>query len=176
MDTVVERELELNMVLSPERSVPVPARLTYRTADPYAVHITFHIGSEHPVHWTFARELLVEGVFRPCGNGDVRIWPTKVEGRSVVLLALTSPDGEALLEASAAQLSAWLELTLRAAPPGSEAGQIAFDDELAELLSPAPAPARTDDLKLRDPSPAFGGESPRPADEPQDGEAWDREA
>ncbi|NEE20451.1 SsgA family sporulation/cell division regulator, partial [Streptomyces sp. SID7499] len=65
MLSIVERELELKLVLSPERSIPVPARLTYRTNDPYAVHIAFHIGSESPVHWTFARELLVEGVFRP---------------------------------------------------------------------------------------------------------------
>ncbi|MFD7444124.1 SsgA family sporulation/cell division regulator [Streptomyces sp. NPDC059909] len=158
MHTVVERELELKLVLSPERSIPVPARLTYRTADPYAVHMTFHIGSEHPVNWTFARELLVEGVFRPCGHGDVRIWPTKVEGRKVILIALTSPDGDALLEASAAQVSAWLERTLRAVPPGAESEQLGIDEALAELLAPTPA----DDLYLRD---------PWPSDESQEGEA-----
>lgn len=98
-NTTVERELELKLVLSPERAVPVPARLAYRTDDPYAVHITFHIGTDHPVNWTFARELLVEGVFRACGHGDVRIWPTKVDGRGVILMALSSPDGDALLEA-----------------------------------------------------------------------------
>lgn len=69
MHTVVERELELRLVLSPERSIPVPARLTYRTDDPYAVHIAFHIGSEHPVDWTFARELLVEGCSGRAGTG-----------------------------------------------------------------------------------------------------------
>ncbi|AWW39348.1 SsgA family sporulation/cell division regulator [Streptomyces cadmiisoli] len=135
MDTVVERELEIRLVLSPERSIPVPARLGYRSADPYAVHITFHINSEHPVRWTFARELLVEGVFRPCGHGDVRVWPTKTHGRSVVLMALSSPDGEALLQVPAAQLSAWLERTLRAVPPGSEGEQLGLDDGLAELLA-----------------------------------------
>ncbi|MFJ6634171.1 SsgA family sporulation/cell division regulator [Streptomyces sp. NPDC091376] len=146
MHTVVERELELKLVLSPERSIPVPARLGYRTEDPYAVHITFHIGSEHPVHWTFARELLVEGVFRPCGHGDVRIWPTKVDRRSVILIALSSPDGEALLEAPSAQVSAWLERTLRVVPPGSEREHLGIDEELAELLAPTPA----DDLYLSD--------------------------
>ncbi|MEV5311711.1 MULTISPECIES: SsgA family sporulation/cell division regulator [unclassified Streptomyces] len=135
MYTVVERELELRLVLSPERGVPVPARLSYRTDDPYAVHIAFHIDSEYPVHWTFARELLVEGVFRPCGHGDVRVWPTKAEGRSVVLMALTSPDGDALLEAPAAQVSAWLERTLRVVPPGTEGEQLGIDDDLAELLA-----------------------------------------
>ncbi|MEV3992848.1 SsgA family sporulation/cell division regulator [Streptomyces sp. NPDC049837] len=133
--TVVERELELSLVLSPERSVPVPAKLVYRTDDPYAVHITFHIGSDHPVHWTFARELLVEGVFRPCGHGDVRVWPTTLDGQAVVLMALSSPDGDALLEVPAAQVSAWLERTLRVVPPGSESQQLGLDDGLAELLA-----------------------------------------
>ncbi|MCG8967308.1 MULTISPECIES: SsgA family sporulation/cell division regulator [Streptomyces] len=133
--TVVERELELRLILSPEYGVPVPARLTYLADDPYAVHITFHIDSGHPVHWTFARELLVEGVFRPCGHGDVRVWPSKAEGRSVVLMALSSPDGDALLEAPSAQVSAWLERTLRAVPPGSEGAQLGLDDGLARLLA-----------------------------------------
>ncbi|MFD7899149.1 SsgA family sporulation/cell division regulator [Streptomyces sp. NPDC059568] len=152
MPTVVERDLELRLVLSPERGIPVPARLTYRTDDPYAVHITFHIGSETPVKWTFARELLVEGVFRPCGHGDVRIWPTKVAGRGVLCVALSSPDGDALLEAPSAAVSAWVERTLRIVPPGTESGQLGMDDGLAELLAATPA----DDLWLRDPWPSDG--------------------
>jgi hypothetical protein len=133
--TVVERDLELRLILSPERSVAVPARLSYRSDDPCAVHITFHIDSDSPVHWTFARDLLVEGVFRPCGHGDVRVWPTKAEGRSVVLMALSSPDGDALLEAPAAQVSAWLERTLRVVPPGTEGEQLGIDDALDQLLA-----------------------------------------
>ncbi|MEU1160788.1 SsgA family sporulation/cell division regulator [Streptomyces sp. NPDC005921] len=133
--TVVERELELRLILSPERSIPVPARLSYRSADPYAVHVSFHVNSESPVHWTFARDLLVEGVFRPSGQGDVRVWPTKSEGRSVVLMALSSPDGDALLEAPIPQVSAWLERTLRVVPPGTEGGQLGIDDALDQLLA-----------------------------------------
>ncbi|MGN9756268.1 SsgA family sporulation/cell division regulator [Streptomyces sp. SD31] len=132
---VVERELELKLILSPERSIPVPARLSYHSDDPYAVHVTFHINSEQPVYWTFSRDLLVEGVFRPCGHGDVRVWPTKVEGRGVVLMGLSSPDGDALLEAPAAQVSAWLERTLRVVPPGTEGEQLGIDDALDQLLA-----------------------------------------
>ncbi|KWT63014.1 sporulation protein SsgA [Streptomyces albus subsp. albus] len=150
MHTVVERELELGLVLSPERSIPVPARLTYRTDDPYAVHVTFHIGSDAPVNWTFARELLVEGVFRPCGNGDVRVWPTKVDGRSVVCMALSSPDGDALLEAPAAAVSAWLERTLRVVPPGSEHEHLGLDKGLSALF----AMASRDDVWLSGPWPS----------------------
>jgi hypothetical protein len=148
MHTVVERELEMNLVLSPERSITVPAKLAYRSDDPYAVHITFHIGSESPVRWTFARELLVEGVFRPCGHGDVRIWPTKTEGRSVICMALSSPDGNALLEACSSPVAAWLERTLRAVPPGTEQDQLSLDDGLNELLAPT---TPRDELWLRDP-------------------------
>lgn len=157
MDTVVERELELKLVLSPERSIPVPARLTYRTEDPYAVHITFHVGSDAPVYWTFSRDLLVEGVFRPCGHGDVRIWPTKIDRRNIICVALTSPDGNALLEVPSAAVAAWVERTLRVVPPGTETGRLGIDEGLAELLAPLPA----DDLWMSD---------PWPSDESQDGE------
>lgn len=157
MQHIVERELELKLVLSPERSIPVPARLSYLADDPYAVHITFHIDSETPVHWTFARELLVEGVFRPCGHGDVRIWPTKVDDRSVICVALTSPDGNALLEVPSVAVAAWVERTLRVVPPGSESSRLGLDDALAELLTPLPA----DDLWPSD---------PWSSDEPQDGD------
>jgi hypothetical protein len=153
MHTVVERELELNLVLSPEHSIPVQARLSYRTDDPYAVHITFHIGSDNPVNWTFARELMVEGVFRPCGHGDVRIWPTKVDGHAVLCVALSAPDGDALLELPASAVSAWMERTLRIVPPGAEADQLGLEEGLAALLAPTPS----DDLWLRDPWPS--GES-----------------
>ncbi|MER7998570.1 MULTISPECIES: SsgA family sporulation/cell division regulator [unclassified Streptomyces] len=158
MDTVVERELELNLVLSPEYSVPVPARLAYRTDDPYAVRVTFHIGSDSPVEWTFARELLVEGVFRPCGQGDVRVWPTKADGRSVLCFALSSPDGDALLEAPSDAVYAWVERTLRIVPPGTEAARLGLDGELADLLAPTPS----DDPRSRD---------PWPSDESREGEA-----
>ena len=157
MLNAVERELDVKLVLSTERSIRVPARLTYLAAEPYAVHITFHIGSESPVYWTFARELLVEGVFRPCGHGDVRIWPTRVDNRNVLFVALSSPDGNALLELPSA-VAAWVERTLRLVPPGRESELLGLDDALAVLLSPLPA----DDLWLSDP---WRG------DESQDGEA-----
>jgi hypothetical protein len=72
-------------------------------------------------------------------------------------MALSSPDGDALLQAPTAQVSAWLERTLQAVPPGFEADRLGIDEGLAELLTPTPA----DDLWLRD---------PWPSDESKDGE------
>ncbi|KJK58142.1 SsgA family sporulation/cell division regulator [Saccharothrix sp. ST-888] len=133
--TVVEQELELSLVLSPERSIPVPARLSYSSDDPFAVHITFHLDSGTPVTWVFARELLVEGTFRACGRGDVRVWPTRSERRSVLCLALTSPAGDALLEAPLPTVAAWLERAHRLVPPGAELSTLDLDNSLAELLA-----------------------------------------
>ncbi len=140
MEAKIDRELDLELVLSAEASITVPARFSYRTDDPYAVHVAFHIASETPVHWTFARELLVEGAFRPCGHGDVRVWPTRTTSQAVMCLALSSPDGDALLEAPAAVVSSWLERTLRAVPAGREADRLGLEEGLDALLSPAPHP------------------------------------
>lgn len=134
MNLVVECELEIRLVLSPEHGLPVQARLTYRPDDPYAVHIAFHVGPGGSVTWTFARELLVEGVFRACGEGDVRVWPAKVQGRDVICVALSSPDGDALLETPSGVVSGWLERTLRAVPAGTEGEVLGVDAALEELL------------------------------------------
>ncbi|WP_354640742.1 SsgA family sporulation/cell division regulator [Kitasatospora camelliae] len=133
--SVVEQELELSLVLAPERSVPVPARLSYGSHDPFAVHITFHLDTGSPVTWVFARELLVEGTFRPCGQGDVRIWPTTAGRRSVLCLALSSPAGEALLEAPLPEVAAWLDRAHRLVPPGAELAALDLEGSLAELLA-----------------------------------------
>jgi hypothetical protein len=133
--TVVEQELELSLVLSSEQSIPVPARLSYSSHDPFAVHITFHLDSCAPVTWVFARELLVEGTFRACGHGDVRVWPARSGRQSVLCMALSSPAGDALLEAPLPAVAAWLERAHRLVPPGAELSTLDLDNSLAELLA-----------------------------------------
>jgi Streptomyces sporulation and cell division protein, SsgA len=150
MQILVECELEIRLVLAPEHSLPVAAQLTYRADDPYAAHVAFHVGEDASVTWTFARELLVEGVFRPCGEGDVRVWPAKVQGRDLICVALSSPEGDALLEMSSSVVSRWLERTLRAVPPGRESQALGLDEALAELLNSVPG----NDVCVRDQSPS----------------------
>jgi hypothetical protein len=131
----VRQEVTVSLVLAPDRSVPVPALLLYRAADPYAVHIVFHLGQDSPVSWVFARDLLVEGVFRACGHGDVRVWPTRVEGRSLMCLALSSPAGDALIEVASGVMASWLERSLRLVPAGREEDALDLDGALAALLA-----------------------------------------
>lgn len=122
MNTTVSCELHLRLVVSSESSLPVPAGLRYDTADPYAVHATFHTGAEETVEWVFARDLLAEGLHRPTGTGDVRVWPSRSHGQGVVCIALSSPEGEALLEAPARALESFLKRTDAAVPPARNTG------------------------------------------------------
>jgi hypothetical protein len=138
MDVAIERELEFCLAMSPSRGVTVPALLSYRLDDPLAVHFTFHVGSDAPVEWSFARDLLAEGLCRPCGRGDVRLWPTTVGGRAVLYVALSSPDGDALLTAPAEAVRSWLRLTQRLVTPGAEAVDPALEAELEAVLASAP--------------------------------------
>jgi len=135
MNTTVSCELHLRLVVSSESSLPVPAGLRYDTADPYAVHATFHTGAEETVEWVFARDLLAEGLHRPTGTGDVRVWPSRSHGQGVVCIALSSPEGEALLEAPARALESFLKRTDAAVPPGTEHRHFDLDTELSHILA-----------------------------------------
>ncbi|POX36695.1 SsgA family sporulation/cell division regulator [Streptomyces sp. Ru73] len=135
----MERGLECELVRTTRAvirfPVAVPSLLCYRTSDPYAVRVAFHIDSPPPVEWTFARGLLIDGLYRPSGTGDVTIWPARLRGnRPEVWMALTAPDGRDVVRAPAAPVSAWLERTLRIVPCG--------DERLTVPASPVPCDAR----------------------------------
>jgi hypothetical protein len=74
--TEVSAELELGLV-SPENTiVPLMAALAYSSADPYAVRMAFDVGTDQPVEWILARDLLAAALLGPEGIGDVRAWPS----------------------------------------------------------------------------------------------------
>ena len=131
--TAVTTGLELRLVMSGATTVPVRADFRYDAQDPYAVHVSFHTGSGEVVEWTFARQLLTDGVTRPTGEGDVQVWPSH-GAQSVVCLALSSPSGRALFEAPLTELVEFLSRTYTAVPTGSEGDLVDVDAELALLL------------------------------------------
>lgn len=143
----VSTELQLRLVVPGATSLPVRAGLRYDVADPYAVSVAFHTsGSEGSgddvVEWTFARQLLTDGVAGPVGEGDVQVWPTapgtgsRTDGPSqaIVCLSLSSPSGRALFEVPLPELVEFLGQTYEAVPTGSEGDHVDVDAELALLL------------------------------------------
>lgn len=109
--------------------------LGYHRPDPYAVAMTFLTGDE-PLTWTFGRDLLIQGVHEPAGEGDVHVSPSINEsGEAVVLITLSSPDGHLLLEARTDHVEEFLDRTLAIVPSGTEAPHLDIDDMITQLLN-----------------------------------------
>lgn len=133
--TTVTRELTVQLVAPGDGSVALPVVLHYDVTDPYAVHATFRTGTGEGVSWVFARELLTLGVHRPAGDGDVRVWPSWNAGSEIVFVGLTSPDGEALLQAPTRDLVDFLGRTYRLCAQGQEPEHLDLDGAIMALLT-----------------------------------------
>ncbi len=116
-------------------SVHVAAELTYAPDDPYAVTLTFR-DPRGPIPWTFARDLLAEGIYEPVGQGDVHVWPClSAAGEAVVMVELGSVEGGVVVEASARAVNTFVSETLVSVPRGSESQRYDVDAALAGILA-----------------------------------------
>jgi hypothetical protein len=130
----VATELGLQLVVPDHGAVPLTASLYYRGNDPYAIRMAFHVGTDDPVEWIFARDLLTAGLEHDAGDGDVRIWPSTAAGGDLLNISLTSPHGEARFEAALAAFTGFLLRTFEVVPPGREGEFVDIDSELDHLL------------------------------------------
>src|ERR671920_66622 len=96
----VQAEVMMSFLVSEELSFRIPVELRYETCDPYAVRLTFHLPGDAPVTWAFGRELLIDGVGRPCGEGDVRVTPVEPDSLGEVLIRLQVGSDQALFRSS----------------------------------------------------------------------------
>ena len=146
--TEVSAELGLGLVGPEHTIVPLMASLYYSCTDPYAIRMAFHVGTDEPVEWTLARDLLAAALHSREGIGDVQAWPSAVScdpaaeegtaaGGTILNIAMTSPFGAAQFEISAQAIEGFLYRTYKVVPAGQESGYLDFDAELAELLSQA---------------------------------------
>ena len=104
----VSAELSLSLVVPEHGAVPLVASVDYCADDPYAIKMAFHVGTDEPVEWIFARELLAQGLAGPAGDGDVKVWPETV--------------------------AEFVKSSYQIIPEGSEADFIDLDSELDDLL------------------------------------------
>jgi hypothetical protein len=131
----VTRELTVEVLAPFGGPTEVCVDLRYDTADPYAVRAMFRVASDQQVSWIFARELLAGGMTEASGDGDVRIWPTRHDGREVVCIVLRSPDGEALLQTQPAELGEFLDASFALCPRGRESRHLQIDRALVALFA-----------------------------------------
>ena len=137
----ISTELGLHLIIPGATTMPVRTALSYDIADPYAVQVRFHTGPTEDgdsVEWTFARQLLTDGVAGPAGEGDVRVWPSDGSTGFGVSLSLSSPSGQALFQVPLRELVDFLTMSYEVVPTGAESNHIDVDGELALLLGAQP--------------------------------------
>lgn len=130
----VQAEVLMSFVVSEELSFRIPVELGYETRDPFAVRMTFHLPGDAPVTWAFGRELLLDGINGPSGDGDVHITPTGPEDLSDVSIRLQVGADRALFRSSAPPLVAFLDRTDKLVPLGQERTLGDFEGHLEEAL------------------------------------------
>jgi hypothetical protein len=149
--TGVSAELGLGLVAPENTIVPLMASMSYDSTDPYAVRMAFDVGTDEPVEWALARDLLTAALHGREGIGDVQAWPSAAScdpaagivgegaaaGSAILNIAMSSPFGQAQFEASALAVGEFLQRTFQLVPAGQESGYLDFDAELTELLSQA---------------------------------------
>jgi hypothetical protein len=120
MSRVLSQELVLRCLDARGRSFELPASFSFDPSDPWAVWITFR-GPNDDVRWAMGRELLLQGMTDPAGEGDVQLWPSIDEnGRAAVVMELHSPDGRLVTQLLTNELYRFLTRTLAAVPLGTE--------------------------------------------------------
>ncbi len=132
--SLVSDTLEAELIGSDDLSTLLGAELYYDAADPYAVTLVL-TGPTEPVVWVFGRDLLLDGLGEPTGDGDVHVWPSLDSyGRAVVLLELCPPSGAALVQLRSVQLARFVDRTVALVAPGSESDHVDVDAGIAALL------------------------------------------
>lgn len=108
---------------------------SYDPNDPYAITMKLEAKSGS-VTWTFARELLADGLFHPTGEGDVQVWPClSNNGEAVVIVELCSPDGTALLQTPSRAVQHFVTSVFATVPAGRESTHVRIDALVARLLA-----------------------------------------
>src|ERR1700722_20081039 len=149
----ISAELGLRLDVPHKTIVPLVASLYYSGRDPYAVRMAFHVGTDEPVEWIFARDLLAAGIKSRQGEGDVQVWPSAqscaetdsldaigsadTEGNAVLNIELSSPFGRAHFEAPTQAMAAFLDRTYQVVPADQESDFIDIETELNDLLRQA---------------------------------------
>jgi hypothetical protein len=132
---VISQDITMDCVDAAGTVTSLDAALGYDPADQYAVTATFRTAAGSVV-WTFARELLSRGLTTPTGEGDVHIWPClDTAGRAVVIIELSSPDGELIAQAPTQDVYRFVSRSLALVPAGLESAYVDLDELIVQLLA-----------------------------------------
>lgn len=109
----------------------VQIALVFYPRDPFEVLLAVSCRHESctscgdPVEWTFAVDLLRDGLHQPAGLGDIQVWPgdgiEKWPDAGIIWVRLSSPDGTSVISLAAAPVRRFLAQVEERVPRGTEA-------------------------------------------------------
>lgn len=109
--------------------------LSYDRHDPYAVTLVIS-GPAEPTSWTFARDLLSEGLEEPSGDGDVHVLPAESEdGDGLVLIELVGHQVDVLLAVNRSDVEDFVAMCHEMVPVGGESAYLDLDGALTAFLA-----------------------------------------
>ena len=112
---------------------PVTTRWTYDETEPYAITVAFATERGKWVEWVFARDLLIDGLSQPAGEGDFRVSPDA--DPDLLVLEIFAPSGSAAFTLEREDTEDFLEHTLELVPAGTESAHFDVNRLLSELAS-----------------------------------------
>ncbi|MFE1171067.1 SsgA family sporulation/cell division regulator [Streptomyces sp. NPDC058773] len=137
MNPVIDQAVQVRLIATAPGPHAVPAMLQYQPADPLAVRMSFppEISLDgSAVDWSFARELLDEGLRMPAGRGDVRVRPA---GPNRTVMEFHADEGIALVQLRTTDVRRFLARSYQAVPAGAESAHLDLESGLAELFGTA---------------------------------------
>ena len=129
----LSHDLLMQVVVDGDTRVSLSATLAYSAEDPFAISATFRTG-EGDITWTFARDLLRDGMAESVGEGDIQIRPAHPSRGPVMKLTLSSPSGAAENEAPRHEDGEFLAESYRLVPADSEWMYLDLDRTIDDLL------------------------------------------
>ncbi len=131
----VRRRVTMRCIGDTAQGVALDVELGYSENDPYAVTASF--GTRHgTIVWAFARDLLLDGLVEPVGDGDVSVWPAVgMRDDACVMIEFRSPDGELLVETPSRGITEFVNRSLDLVPRESESAHLDVDRLIDQLLA-----------------------------------------
>ena len=112
------------------------AVFSYDPGDPFAMTVVLR-AVPRDVRWTFARDLLIDGMFEPAGEGDVTVFPClDLNGSTVTVLELRSPGGTFMAQAPQRELAGFARAMSDTVPLGAESMMLDMDQLISQLMEP----------------------------------------
>ncbi|MGA5065587.1 SsgA family sporulation/cell division regulator [Streptomyces exfoliatus] len=124
----------MEVIGGPDLRIAIQVFMRYGIGDPYAVHLDIHTSPGGPVTWFFARDLLLAGLHRRSGLGDVVVDPGTGHSAGHLSISLTGVDATAALRVSAAAIRRFLQQTEHVVPAGTEGEHLDIDAFINQLL------------------------------------------